>query len=135
MCVIELVPAIKFMGIEVSPVMSSIVHYKTSKHILRASWLVLTFLGHFHEFLEIEFWRQEIPQRRQLVPLHLAVDVWVLEAQSIDCWEFEQPLLLNLEGYVAVSAKLLLSSVLYSEIAFTFDDLLKYFLDVPLGRW
>ena len=115
--------------------MSSIVHYQTSKHILGASWFVLTFRGHFHEFLEIEFWRQEIPQLRQLVPRHLAVDVWILETQSIDCWQFEQPLLLNLEGYVAVSAKLLFRGVLYSEVAFTFDDLLKYFFDVPLGRW
>ena len=79
MCIIELIPAIKFMRIEVGPVMSSIVNYETSKHILGASWFVLTFWGHFHEFLEIEFWRQEIPQLRQLVPRHLAVDVWILE--------------------------------------------------------
>ena len=115
--------------------MSAVVNDKTSQHILRACRLVFSFRSHFHELLEIKFWRQQLPYVSQLVPLHLAVNVRILESKRIDSWELEQPLLLYLEWYFAVSAQLLFRGVLYSEVAFTFDDLLKYFFDVPLGRW
>ena len=114
--------------------MSTVVNNKTSQHILRACGFVFSFRSHFHELLEIKFWRQQLPYVSKLVPLHLAVDVRILETKRIDSWELEQPLLLYLQWYFAVSAQLLLRSVLHSKVAFTLDNLFKNFFYIPLCR-